>query len=336
MTYTEMRDRPNRPAPHKFAHSLTESHNSLPDQGDSYLGDWAEFYASLGWPVFPLHTPVSDGCSCKHPGCGSPGKHPRTRHGVKDATTDLAKVRQWWAKWPDANIGLATGIAFDVLDLDSEAAIDALEAAQPTDPADVGEWGPIAGTGRGVHIYYGPSGLGNRAGILEGTDWRGKGGYVVAPPSLHASGSLYWWGKSRCGWTVDGDPDAPVPLPEVPEWLRDLVDPPRPLQPIQAPTASHSRSRKGGKVKYEAYAAAALLNEVEAVRNAPVGARNDTLNKAAMSLGQLIPSKALDLTEVWGALSEAGLASGLEPSEVGRTLESGLRAGFKTPREVRP
>jgi Bifunctional DNA primase/polymerase, N-terminal/Primase C terminal 1 (PriCT-1) len=100
--------------------------------------DTALLYASLGWPVVPLHAPTGDQkrpCSCRktdcpqkgsHPChsntcsqrgkhachqsiCDSVGKHPRTKNGVDDATTDEAIIRKWWDMWPEANVGLATG-----------------------------------------------------------------------------------------------------------------------------------------------------------------------------------------------------------------------------------
>ena len=43
--------------------------------------------------------------------CENIGKHPMTKNGVKDATTDLDQIRKWWQRWPNANIGVATGSA---------------------------------------------------------------------------------------------------------------------------------------------------------------------------------------------------------------------------------
>ena len=68
-------------------------------------------YARHGLAVFPIHTPTQDGCSCGKPSCNRVGKHPRTPHGVRDATTDEKAIRQWWNRWPDANVGIATGAA---------------------------------------------------------------------------------------------------------------------------------------------------------------------------------------------------------------------------------
>jgi hypothetical protein len=69
--------------------------------------DQALHLASLGYHVLPLHT-VQDGrCTCRKDDC-KPGKHPNTDlvpHGSADATTDPAIIRQWWALWPDSNIG---------------------------------------------------------------------------------------------------------------------------------------------------------------------------------------------------------------------------------------
>lgn len=75
-------------------------------------------YAQLGWRVLPLHTPDRDGaCSCGLKDCPKPGKHPRTRHGVRDASASVSAISSSWANWPDANVGLATG-ALLVVDVD--------------------------------------------------------------------------------------------------------------------------------------------------------------------------------------------------------------------------
>ena len=65
-------------------------------------------YIARGWRVVPLHAPVlavsgPPACSCGKPDCGSVGKHPRTRSGLKAATADADVIGGWWAKWPDTN-----------------------------------------------------------------------------------------------------------------------------------------------------------------------------------------------------------------------------------------
>jgi putative DNA primase/helicase len=179
----------------------------------------APLYAAGGIPVFPLHTPGPDGrCSCRRD-CGRDnGKHPRTLHGLKDATTDPDKVAHWWGMWPEANIGLATGFWFWVLDIeavDGEASIGRLEdeygALSPT-------WSVVTGSG-GLHLWFRHrTEYAFRNSVRElgdGLDVRTRGGYVVGPPSLHRSGNRYAWSEA---WNP-----ATVPLADAPPWLLRLV-----------------------------------------------------------------------------------------------------------------
>src|SRR3954453_1692819 len=77
-------------------------------------------YARHGIPVLPVHTPAEDGsCSCGRSTCDRVGKHPRVRHGLSEASTDETRLQMWWTRWPDANIGLRTGVVMDVADVDS-------------------------------------------------------------------------------------------------------------------------------------------------------------------------------------------------------------------------
>jgi hypothetical protein len=181
--------------------------------------DAAIQYALLGWPVLPLHEPAGDRCSCGGSSCSSPGKHPRTRHGLNDATSDPVIVAKWWRRWPNANIGLRTGIGFDVLDLDGDdglawlAEMEAIHGPLPD--------GLRAKTGRGgLHIFLKPTGLGNAAHI-DGrkVDFRGDGGYVVVAPSVTVA--AYEW---------IGDPSV-SPIPEAPEWLLVLLRKPEAVPP---------------------------------------------------------------------------------------------------------
>jgi len=119
----------------------------------------AEGYAAAGVPVLPLSTPTADrGCSCPRAGgCGAPGKHPRVPGGVHAATTNLVVVRGWWRRWPDANVGLATGVVFDVCDIDAPDGQVALR-----DLFDHHGWpepGPLVRTGGGGwHLLFAPTG----------------------------------------------------------------------------------------------------------------------------------------------------------------------------------
>ena len=94
----------------------------------SALLDAALGYAARGIPVYPVHWPrhipggASLACSCpRGAACDRPAKHPLLRHGVKEATTDPDRIGRWWQRWPQANLGLATGVVFDALDVDGQA-----------------------------------------------------------------------------------------------------------------------------------------------------------------------------------------------------------------------
>lgn len=148
--------------------------------------DAAIEYAKKGFAVFPLK--YRD-------------KVPLTRNGCKDATTDAAQIKAWWQKYPNANIGLATGsVSQNVfvidLDIDEDRGIDGYHSLEDwqREHGDFPEtWTAITGRG-GYHMYFrGDGKIKNRAGIIDGVDIRGNGGYVVAPPSIHKNGRRYEW-----------------------------------------------------------------------------------------------------------------------------------------------
>src|SRR4029450_1316864 len=144
--------------------------------GELPAGRAAEVYAALGFPVVPLHTPRPGGCSCRAGlDCPDPGKHPRLRSWRALASTDPAQVRDWWQRWPAANVGLATGARFDVLDVDGPGG--EAERRSLIEAGVVPRGGPLAHTGGGGwHLLFQPTGLGNRGGFCPGLDWRGRGG----------------------------------------------------------------------------------------------------------------------------------------------------------------
>jgi hypothetical protein len=264
-------------------------------------------YARHGIPVLPVHTPApGGGCSCARPACDRPGKHPRLRHGLTGATTDPRRIEMWWARWPDANIGLRTGVVMDVADIDSVEGWHGLRhllgGALPTGPQ-------VRTGGGGWHFWFTPTGYGNRVRLLPGVDWRGAGGYVLAPPSRHATGAAYTWAR-RPG----------AHLPAGPAALRELIAGPAVSAAAHRPIAHPDR-----------YAAAALDAEADRVARAPVGARNDTLNRAAFALGRLVGAGLLDPGDVARELEAAARHAGLGRAETRRTIRSGLTAGRRQP-----
>jgi hypothetical protein len=175
--------------------------------------------------------------------------------------------------------------------------------------------------GGGLHLYYEHPGgaLRQTAGVLgPGLDTRMPGkGYVVVPPSIHASGQKYSW--------LDGD----HPAVAMPRWLVALLRPPLP-SPHQYDPRPPAHSDR--------YVQAAIAGEIANVMGAPVGTRNHTLNVAAVKLGSLVGAGLLGETEAATALFDAAHASGYVADDgqgqAWKTIQSGLQFGIRNPREV--
>lgn len=146
------------------------------------LRDAALDYARRNIPVFPCHHPIDSSiglvCSCANPKCDPRAKHPRTANGFKDATTDEAIIKEWWGKWPRANIGIPTGAVsgFDVIDIDNDAAKQKLKELVPDTSGAA--WQK---TGRGWQVAFAhspDSGLTAHSALggIVGLDFRGDGG----------------------------------------------------------------------------------------------------------------------------------------------------------------
>jgi hypothetical protein len=265
-------------------------------------------YARHGIPVLPVHTPDLRGvCSCDRGArCERSGKHPRLRHGLTEASTDPRVIEMWWGRWPDANVGLRTGITMDAADIDSPEGWHGLRHLLGGELPP----GPRVRTGSGGwHLWFRPTGFGNRVRLLPGLDWRGAGGYVVAPPSRHASGGEYRWVRRP------GD-DLPDPAPA----LLALIEGPAPALVAQGPIAHPDR-----------YATAALTAAADRVARASEGSRNDTLNRAAFALGRLVGAGLLDIGAVFRELDAAARFAGLGRVETRRTIRSGMTAGRRQP-----
>src|SRR5699024_2980926 len=112
--------------------------------------------------------------------CIPGGKQPATRHGYKDATTNTTLINDWWTTNPNYNIGLPTGKKFDVFDIDGPPGLLAIGGFLDSDgfPPILG----LALTPRGRHYYVPATGRGNATHIFPSVDYRGTGGYVIAPP----------------------------------------------------------------------------------------------------------------------------------------------------------
>lgn len=161
--------------------------------------------AERGWPVIALHTPTRTGvdpaCSCsKGAACGHVGKHPRhdaltLPHGARSATTDPATIRDWWTRWPEANVGVACGPCSGLVVLD----IDPRNGGNDTLDDLVSELGKLPETvealtgGGGRHLVFRWRGGKVRGSLGSGVDVLGDGKLIVVEPSLHPSGHRYAW-----------------------------------------------------------------------------------------------------------------------------------------------
>lgn len=154
--------------------------------------DAALDYAGRGWAVFPCARKV-----------------PRTGHGVRDATTNPTVIAGWWERWPETNVGIATGAVSGLfaLDVDGEPGADSLADLEREQGA-LPRTRSVTTPSGGQHFYFRHPGgtISNSSGRLgAGLDIRGDGGYVVAPPST--------------GYELD----EALPVAAAPAWLLDLI-----------------------------------------------------------------------------------------------------------------
>ena len=177
-----------------------EKPDSLPDSL-SPAGRAALGYAGLGWSVLPL------GAKSKRPLIAWRALEARRAGG--------AEIQGWFRRWPDANVGIVTGAISRLIVLD----IDPKHGGEIGLAALVRRHGPLRPTveaatgGGGRHFYFASPGgeIRNRAGLAQGIDLRGDGGYIVAPPSIHPSGRPYAW--------VAGRSPHEFPLAPMPPWI---------------------------------------------------------------------------------------------------------------------
>lgn len=265
----------------------------------------AHRYAEAGWPVFPCR-PGSKlpAIPAAHPEGGSScaGECGRLGHGFHDATTDHALIDQWWRQEPGANVGIATGAPGpDVLDIDVKkdrsgyaALREARQAGLVPRPAAA-----IRTPSGGAHLYFRGTEQRNGALPARALDFRGRGGYVVAPPSFSAEhGRRY---------EVISHQAADAAL----DWgaVRELLDP-RPGRPTVARPAG---DRSGMIVRLATW-----------LETRPEGNRNFPLFFAAKTAA-LAGFLDADTRE---RLIDASLRSGLRGGEreARRTVASGERA----------
>jgi hypothetical protein len=286
------------------------------------LGEAAQAYARQGVPVFPCHWPAQltadeslPSCSCSRAArCDRTGKHPLTRNGLH-ATTNLDIAHAWWQRWPQANIGLATAVVFDALDIDKRQGVDALRALGVANTVKCSRRSCAPGV---AGTTCSPPPAPNRTRLAQGVDWRGKGGYIITPPSRHSSGHTYRWVRQF----------ETVELARPPATLIELLTP-EPQRSQRQPARTAGMARPG------AYGQAVLTAELSRLQRATKGSRNSTLNRAAFRCYQLAAAGLLDPDQVTDRFTETARAVGLGEAETRRTLASASRAGHANPRSPR-
>jgi hypothetical protein len=271
--------------------------------------------AARGWHVFP---------------CVPGGKRPALRDNWQQlATTDPARIFRWWTRMP-FNIGISCGPSgLVVIDLDI-AKPDRHSDEPPASGAD-----SLAGLchrhsqpypdgtftvntpSEGTHLYFRATSqhVRNSAGRLGSLiDIRAAGGYVVGP------------GSRVAGRRYDvANADRPAPLPD---WIAALLD--------DRPSAAADCRLPASEIRQPiSYGQAALREETTRVAAAHPGNRNDTLNRAAFNLGQLVAANLLPADTVMTALANAAERCGLPGNEAHRTIRSGMVSGIRRPRSQR-
>jgi hypothetical protein len=289
----------------------------------------ATLYQSQGLAVLPIHSIDHGSCSCGSLSCPCPAKHPRTLHGVKDASNDQEIINGWLEKSPTTNIGIATGAPSGVIVLDidprnrGDTSLRDLEAQHGALPMT---WRARTGGG-GEHVYFRmpiPA-VANRTGLAPGLDLKSDGGYVVAPPSMHASGRLYEW-AAGC---TPGECD----LAECPAWL---------LQKLkqQPPAAAGDDPRSDPIARNGDLANLVEAGTAYASRCDPV--KEGTRNNAAFSIaGHLFALRSESRTrlpapvvvQILNKFWNQRNANPLPPEELASAVESAEHNG--TPRSLR-
>lgn len=292
----------------------------------------AQSYLAQGWPVFPCRAkpePALDretGEPLFDPNTGEvemlKEKTPYTWNGFKSATIYPHIIERWWRDHPDAMPGLPTGerIGAWVLDIDVKNGIDgyAVLAALEAKHGALPDTARVLTASGGTHYYFKHvDGVRNRGAFEPGIDVRGDGGYVIAPGASLASGKTYAW--------IASPDDAPIAM--APQWLLDLVV-------RQAPAAS-TGSYSGGSTANHAYVDAAVDKELSSLASVPMGGgRNIELNKSSFCLGTFVGAGALPETEARALLQGVARSWGRDWNLCCKTIENGLEAGKRQPREI--
>ena len=279
--------------------------------GDGPFASAAMRLAQCGLRVFPVK-PGTKRCKPGFP---------------KGASADADTVRGLVAKHGSCNIGIALGGDIVALDIDRHgsdgfAALAGLvERCGPLPPTPTHR--TPGGGGGERHLFRVPQGtVRTKVQLVDGVELLTT--HAVVPPSIVGNGA-YAWAEGQEPWSIS---IAALPAP----WLA-LVDGARP-RPKASPTKAQPQVSGHGSTT--AYGAAAVKSEADAVRAAPPHAGNDTLNRSAFALGQLVAGGEVERSDAESALLQTALDRGVPQREAQATIRSGLDAGQRDPRRAEP
>lgn len=239
-----------------------------------------------------------------------------------------------WETWDGQRNRLNVGIltrrsGIFVLDVDTAREGHPLDGVASLERLTA-EYGPLPDTytvrtrAGGLHYYFKDvPGLrkDNRGRVGPGIDVQADRAYVVAAPSWVDADE-----KGPAGaYTVEKD----LEVAEAPAWLVALAM----REPERRPEAAQrvAVGADGGEFP-DAYVAAVVARECASIVDAVDGQQNDTINRAAFSLGTLVAAGALDHTEAYEVLLAASLRGNHPRARAVPSIESGLSAGMLKPR----
>jgi len=250
-------------------------------------------------------------------------KVPLIAGGVYSATSNRRRLEKYFQSHPDANYGVATGSGFFVVDVDGKKGRQSLRRMKKKHgklPKTV-----TVQTAKGRHYYFRSKNIvvKNTAGKLGPCiDVRGDGGYAVGPGSVHESGKVYDF--------VPGRALGQAKIAKAPEWLLKSVR--KSKRPAKRVVTQPVPLGKLDRAK--AYGEAARQRELDLLRAAPRHQRNNTLNRCAFKLGQLVPYGIADKNTIERDLAQVAASIGLNDAEIEPTINSGINAGIASPRKL--
>lgn len=308
------------------------------------VSEGANYYMGAGWKILSLHSVNEEGnCSCGKPNCTEVGKHPATPNGQNDATTDTTVIPTWWPPAQPRNVGAAAKPSgFFVIDIDprngGDTSFEKLEENLnypfvPTVEAITGTYLVNGREVRGRHLYLAYDSdiplisKFNKKHKLPGIDIK-HNGYIVLPPSRHASGVTYEWKHGHAPWEMD----MAQPPTELLEMIQKSGSSASPKLALPSGELMETIANARTTTPYGAAALAAELRELSLAKS---GTRNESVYNSGRHVAELIAGDQLEGIPSVEALRNVARDLGLSDEEVANILDrsgGALEVGVQNPR----